>query len=296
MSTDNQLASLTTELRQLFQASRAICVEKIPEQIIAERDIPPVTSLLTHLDDNYHALKSIKDPALRAQVKKLIDDNRKVYGILEARKKALFAARDAARVNVYANRRDSFEEDGEAGAGSEEGDRLLARQQQAQDQALLVREAEEKDRQLREALELERVENIKEIERDTAELEDMMRSMGEMVQEQGVHLDQIERNVASTVAHTDGGVKELGKAAKYGAMAWPIIGAAVGALLGPAGVAAGVQGGLALGGLTAGGAGVGYLGGRALKKKQNSNVDSKVDEALYGDGREDKDKKGKNRL
>lgn len=72
----------------------------------------------------------------------------------------------------------------------------------------------EEEREYIDGVNLERAEEIKQLERNVLEINEMFRDLAGMVQEQGVIIDTIETNTAVAAVYTEEGVKEIDKAAE----------------------------------------------------------------------------------
>ena len=70
----------------------------------------------------------------------------------------------------------------------------------------------EEEREYIDGVNLERAEEIKQLERSVLEINEMFRDLAGMVQEQGVLIDTIESNTAEAVIQTDEGVKQIDEA------------------------------------------------------------------------------------
>ncbi|VEN58781.1 unnamed protein product [Callosobruchus maculatus] len=108
---------------------------------------------------------------------------------------------------------------------------------------------------------LSRVENIN---KDVEDLHEMYKDLHGMVETQAPHVDHVEESVESTQRNVEGGMRELVKAHKLKAVAYPVTGAFLGGMLGgPVGLVAGIK----IGGAAAVGCAIaGYTGGRLFGK------------------------------
>ncbi|XP_052813240.1 syntaxin-17-like [Mya arenaria] len=110
------------------------------------------------------------------------------------------------------------------------------------------------------------------LQENLEDLNTMIHQFAHMVDDQQENLDKVENNIESAQSDVQEGVKHLGKTTGYKAALFPLIGAAVGTVIGgPIGFAAGLK----LGGLVGivGGTATGYLSGSMLKKRQQETVD-----------------------
>ena len=73
----------------------------------------------------------------------------------------------------------------------------------------------EEEREYIDGVNLERAEEVRQLERSVMEINEMFRDLAGMVQEQGVIIDTIESNTAEAAVYTEEGVKEIDKAAEY---------------------------------------------------------------------------------
>lgn len=71
----------------------------------------------------------------------------------------------------------------------------------------------EEEREYIDGVNLERAEEVRQLERSVMEINEMFRDLAGMVQEQGVIIDTIESNTAEAAIYTEEGVKEIDKAA-----------------------------------------------------------------------------------
>ena len=90
----------------------------------------------------------------------------------------------------------------------------------------------EEEREYVDGVNLERAEEIRQLEQNVLEINEMFRDLAGMVQEQGVIIDTIESNTAEAAAYTEEGVKEIDKAAEYQKksrkkMIWILVGSVV---------------------------------------------------------------------
>lgn len=72
----------------------------------------------------------------------------------------------------------------------------------------------EEEREYIDGVNLERAEEIRQLEQNVLEINEMFRDLAGMVQEQGVIIDTIESNTAEAAMYTEEGVKEIEKAAE----------------------------------------------------------------------------------
>ncbi|XP_050295770.1 syntaxin-17 [Anthonomus grandis grandis] len=115
-----------------------------------------------------------------------------------------------------------------------------------------------------------RLNRVEEIQRNAEDLEEIHRDLHSMVKDQGDQINEVEINVASAQEHVYAGFKDIVKAHKLNAVAYPATGAFVGTLIaGPIGLIAGLK----VGGLAAlGCAFAGYAGGKFLKKQREIDI------------------------
>ncbi|XP_018569408.1 syntaxin-17 isoform X1 [Anoplophora glabripennis] len=106
-----------------------------------------------------------------------------------------------------------------------------------------------------------KVENIN---NDVKELHEMYKDLNEMVVGQGEHVDNVEQSVENTQENVESGVRDIIKAHKLKAVAYPVTGAFLGGIIGgPIGLVAGLK----VGGIAALGCAIaGYTGGKYFKK------------------------------
>lgn len=105
---------------------------------------------------------------------------------------------------------------------------------------------------------------------DIQDLHTMYVDLNQMVQDQGQAVDDIEDNVNSAAESVHQGNLNLKRALRYKATTYPLLGAAIGTLVGgPVGLVIGLKAG---GCAAVGGGLLGFVGGRFLKKAQVNKV------------------------
>ncbi|KAF7282996.1 hypothetical protein GWI33_001629 [Rhynchophorus ferrugineus] len=138
--------------------------------------------------------------------------------------------------------------------------------------------------QLKLKQEYDRLHKVQEIQKDTEILQEMYRSLHGITQEQGDQVSQVESNVAISELNINEGYKDIVKANKLNAIAYPATGAFVGTLLaGPIGFLAGLK----VGGVAAiGCAFAGYAGGKFLKKHIDEVSPSEAEHVINNENNE----------
>ncbi|KAK2560543.1 Syntaxin-17 [Acropora cervicornis] len=107
------------------------------------------------------------------------------------------------------------------------------------------------------------------------ELNELIHDFSGLVQEQQETIDSIENNIGHAQVNIEEGTKHLATANKLKAVAYPIIGAAVGGLCGgPVGLAVGLKAGAAV---AVGGGVLGFFGGKYVKKRHSDATDIQLE-------------------
>uniref|UniRef100_A0A6P7GFG9 Syntaxin-17 n=1 Tax=Diabrotica virgifera virgifera TaxID=50390 RepID=A0A6P7GFG9_DIAVI len=130
---------------------------------------------------------------------------------------------------------------------------------------------------------MNRVENIN---RDVEDLHEIYKNLNEMVDNQADLVNQIVNDVDSAQENVESGSKELAKAHKLKAVAYPVTGAFLGGMIGgPIGLVAGLK----IGGVAAVTCAIaGYTGGRWFKKKNLEEITQETEPVTEQDGEGDK--------
>lgn len=107
------------------------------------------------------------------------------------------------------------------------------------------------------------------------ELNELIHDFSTLVHEQQESIDSIESNIEQAQVNVEQATTHLGKASKYKAAAYPLIGAAVGGLCGgPVGLAVGLKAGAAI--AVSGGV-LGFFGGKYFKNRQDKATDIQLE-------------------
>ncbi|CAG9770397.1 unnamed protein product [Ceutorhynchus assimilis] len=115
-----------------------------------------------------------------------------------------------------------------------------------------------------------RLNSVEQIQQKSEDLQQIHRDLHKMVKDQGEQVDEVESNIQLSDENVQSGFRNIIKANKFNAVAYPATGAFVGTLLGgPIGLLAGLK----VGGMAAiGCAFAGYAGGRFLKKQKDDEI------------------------
>lgn len=146
------------------------------------------------------------DKQQKLQVEKLTSDfthvvqmYSKSQQVIAAKMKQVFLVNASQQDDLN---RDSFSGDG--GGGSQQ-DQLLARQQQAVAQSL----------QFEQDMLLEREQRFRQIEADVLDVNQIMKELSSITNQQAEVIDTIENTIEHTVSNVESGATELAKAAEY---------------------------------------------------------------------------------
>ncbi|KAK2723439.1 syntaxin-17-like [Artemia franciscana] len=117
---------------------------------------------------------------------------------------------------------------------------------------------------------MDQLEMHQQLERDVQDLEHIMREISRLVHDQRRNVDSVENNISIAQMNVDSGLRNVESAAKMQVAAFPIAGAVIGSCVGgPVGLLVGAK----VGGLVAvGGAVVGYVSGKLVKKMQSYGI------------------------
>lgn len=144
------------------------------------------------------------DKQQKLQVEKLTSDFTHVVQMY-SKSQQVIAAKMKQVFLVNASQQDDLNRDSFSGDGGTQQDQLLARQQQAVTQSL----------QFEQDMLLEREQRFRQIEADVLDVNQIMKELSSITNQQAEVIDTIENTIEHTVSNVESGATELAKAAEY---------------------------------------------------------------------------------